>query len=133
VRGGDGTLAAIASQAAARLYGLEILESSVQEDSRNATSFWVIARPEEAATPERATRLVVLLDAPAGSDTLSAMVASLYRTGFEVVFVSSLPLPGGIFGFRYLLSCSADEPVALEAVDSALEPADRVLRLGWFD
>ncbi len=137
VGSGDGTLAAVASAAAARLYELEILDRSIQEDPRNATSFWVIARVSEAPGHPKARRLVLSLDAPAGAEALSATVASLHAAGLDVVFVSSAPLPGEIFGFRYLISLSAERPVALDhvskAIASAASAGGDALALGWFD
>jgi prephenate dehydratase len=123
---GDGSLAAVASVAAARLYGLEILERAIQENPQNATSFWAIARVEDAPTPSSADRLVILVEAPAGSPALSRIIAKLQEAGFTVVFINSTPLPGKLYGFRYLISLAAAKPVAAPALESS------VLRLGWF-
>jgi prephenate dehydratase len=133
----DGSLAAVASAAAGRLYRLEVLDRSIQEDSRNATSFWVIARPDDARGLDEAVHLVVLLEAPPGSPALSATVASLHEAGLEVLFVNSKPVPGGLYGFRYLLSLSAPRPVSRNRVDLAIREGTaaggRALRIGWFD
>jgi prephenate dehydratase len=135
VRAGDGSVAAVASAAAARLYDLEILDRSIQEDPRNATSFWVIARPEDAPKPAAARRLVLSLSAAAGTESLSATIASLHETGLDVVFVSSAPLPGEIFGFRYLISLASEGVVARDSVSKALasaSPGAPAVVLGWF-
>lgn len=134
---GDGTHAAVASVAAARLYGLEILAEDIHEDPDNATSFWVLARPGEVTVPENVTRFVALLDAPAGSRALSETIASLHEVGFNVVFSNSRPLPGELYGFRYLLSFAAREPVETKRIRATLASmADlgdaRLLPLGWF-
>jgi prephenate dehydratase len=126
----DGTLAAVASAAAAHLYGLEILERAIQENPQNATSFWAIVRTDDAATPSTADRLVIRFDAPAGSAALSRIVANLHDAGFAVVFINSTPLPGKLYGFRYLISLGAAKPVPAQRVASAL--GSGVLRLGWF-
>jgi prephenate dehydratase len=127
---GDGGLAAVASLAAARLYGLEVLDRAIQEDSQNATSFWVLAHVEGAPAIGEARRLVLLLEAPAGSDVLSETLARLHEAGLGVVFVESTPLPGALYGFRYLISLASEEPVATERVEQAT--GGRALRLGWF-
>jgi prephenate dehydratase len=137
VRQSDGSLAAVSSAAAARLYGLEILDASIQEDPRNATSFWVIARADDEPIVNPVKRVVLLVDAPCGSPALSAAVASLYRTGLEVEFVESTPLAGGSHGFRYLLALSSAKPVPRDRIDRAIHAASavggRALRLGSFD
>ncbi len=124
---GDGSLAAVGSAAAARLYGLEILERAIQENPQNATSFWAIVRAPDALAPSSADRLVIRMDVPAGSPALSAIVAKLHKAGFAVIFVNSTPLPGKLYGFRYLISLAAAKPVAPPALDSG------ILRLGWFE
>lgn len=132
VQNGDGSLAAVASQAAARLYGLEILDAAIQADPDNATSFWVIARAGDVVAPASARRLVLLVDAPVDSSVLSDTVSDLDALGFRVVFVNSRPLPGELYGFRYLLALEAETAVASEAVGAALA-SKSILRLGWFD
>jgi prephenate dehydratase len=135
---GDGTLAAVASVAAGRLYGLEALDEAIQEDPHNATSFWVIARPKDITVPETAGQFVLLLDAPAGSRVLSDAVSSLRDVGLVVVFTNSVPLPGELYGFRYLIAFAAEQPVATQQITSAIESVSRsrggsLLPLGWFD
>ncbi len=133
----DGSVAAIASAGAVQLYDLDILDAAIQESPDNATSFWVIARPDNAPALVEADRLVIAIDAPAGSPVLSKVVANLARSGFAVVFINSAPLPGILYGFRYLLSLAADQRVARRVVDSAVRadgaPGARVLVLGWFE
>ena len=130
VKDGDGSLAAVASLAAARLYGLEVLDRAIQEDPHNATSFWVLARAEDAPQANAATRLVLLLEAPPGSDVLSETVARLHEAGLSVVFVESRPLPGELYGFRYLISLASETIVSTERLERATR--GRALRLGWF-
>jgi prephenate dehydratase len=123
---GDGTLAAVASPAAARLYGLEILDRDIQENPDNATSFWAIARVEDAPALSAADRLVLRVETASGSPALSRMIARLHEAGFAVVFINSAPLAGKLYGFRYVISLAAAKPVAEPALESG------VLRLGWF-
>jgi prephenate dehydratase len=127
---GDGSLAAVASPAAARLYGLEILERAIQENPQNATSFWAITRAPDAPAPSSADRLVIRIEAQTGSSELSETIARLHEAGFAVVFINSTPLPGKLYGFRYLISLAAARPVAAPRIASALDRG--VLRLGWF-
>lgn len=132
VKNGDGTVAAVASLAAARLYGLEIIAEAIQEDPHNATSFWVITRVEDAPSVDEASRLVLLVEAPVDSPILSDTIASLDDLRFNVVFINSRPLPGELYGFRYLVSLEADEPVATARLH-AVASADQILIVGSFD
>ena len=133
---GDGTTAAVASAAAARLYGLEILDRAVQENRQNATSFWVLARSEDTPVPPAADRLVMVIEAPPRSAALSLISAGLHATGFDIVFVNSRPLPGELYGFRYLVSLAANTTVSSARIESAITAntpkGARALRLGLF-
>jgi len=135
VQNSDEHIAAVASVAAARLYGLDVIESAIQADPHNATSFWILAKPESARVGESGTRLVLLLEAPSGSSIFSETMARLADAGLAVVIVNSTPLPGALYGFRYLVSLVSERPIPTERLSTALEPATRagsVLRLGWF-
>lgn len=132
----DGSLAAVASAAAARLYGLEILTRTIQENRQNATSFWILARVEDASGPETIDRLVILVDAPPGSSALSAISADLHAIGLEIVFVNSRPLPGALYGYRFLVSLASATNVPRDRLEAALAgrtpTGGRVLVLGSF-
>jgi prephenate dehydratase len=133
---GDGTLAAVGSLAAGKLYGLTILERAIQENHDNATSFWAIQRADTWAPDPAANRLVVSLEAETGSAAFSALMAAMHEPHFSVVFVNSTPLPGKLYGFRYIVLLAAPSPVPRERVDTVLascrECGGRVLLLGAF-
>jgi prephenate dehydratase len=133
---GDGTLAAVAGLAAGKLYGLTVLERSIQENRDNATSFWAIERPADWTPEPAANRIVMLLEAEAGSAAFSTVIAALKEAQFSNVFVNSTPLPGKLYGFRYLVSLAAPRPVRRERIDAALascrDRGGRSLLIGAF-
>jgi prephenate dehydratase len=58
---GDPTRAAIASELAARTYGLEVLASNIEDADHNTTRFLVLAREPEDADPDEGPMLTTLV------------------------------------------------------------------------
>ncbi len=83
-----------------------------------AQNVWTInagPRPPE----KHPDRLLVTIDAPAGSKAFSLVVAGLSRVGFMVTGVASVALPDNAFGFRYLIELAADKPeLSLRVTDA---------------
>lgn len=76
---GDGTIAAIASPAAASVYHLQILFSNIQDERSNATNFVVIQGAGRNFSEQNPTRLVVRIEVSSGSDTLTRLLDALNR------------------------------------------------------
>lgn len=64
---GDGTCAAITSKIAAKIYGLEVLETNIQDNENNHTRFVIIARSLKAKTGADKTSIVFSTDNKPGS------------------------------------------------------------------
>lgn len=65
--GSDGSLAAIASSTAAKLYGLEIIQSNVQDVKNNFTRFVIISKELRSKTGRDKTSIVFSTDDRPGS------------------------------------------------------------------
>jgi prephenate dehydratase len=132
---GEGTLAALAAPAAGRLYALETLAEGVQDDRHNATSFWAIVKADSRALEPGPNRLVVKIEAPAGSRIVSAAIVALAAARFDVVNVNQAPLGGPIHGYRYVFLLGSAEPGSLAAVQAALaairEPGRALVLGAW--
>lgn len=64
---GDGNIAAIAGEMAARIYSLEILHSKIQDQSNNSTRFLVLADEETSPTGKDKTSIIVFAENKPGS------------------------------------------------------------------
>jgi prephenate dehydratase len=117
---GDTSMAAVAGPAAAKLFGLTLLAERIQDNKDNRTSFWVIEKAQTKLAEEHPDRVVINLDAPAGSRVFSTVVAGALRVGFSVLHVNSAPLPGKLFGYRYTITLAAERPVLLLRVTDNL-------------
>jgi prephenate dehydratase len=126
VAAGTGGNAAVAGPAAAELYGLDALAERIQDNKDNATSFFAIAKTIEKLDQQHADRIAVTLDSPPASKTFSLVVAALSKVGFTVVTVNSVPLPGPLFGYRYMLMLASDQPTLLLRATDAIARDSRV-------
>jgi prephenate dehydratase len=126
VAAGTGGNAAVAGPEAAELYGLDPLAERIQDNKDNATSFFAIAKTMEKLDQQHADRIAVSLDSPPASKTFSLVVAALSKVGFTVVTVNSVPLPGPLFGYRYMLVLAADQPTLLLRATDAIARDSRV-------
>jgi chorismate mutase/prephenate dehydratase len=98
---GDRTIAAIASSAAAKTYGLAILAQGIQSSSGNATRFVEISpRPAPLAEGTRAKTSMVLslADRPGA---LGEILQRFAAKGLSLTKIESRPIPEAPFTYRF--------------------------------
>jgi chorismate mutase/prephenate dehydratase len=118
---GDRTLAAIASSAAAKRYGLAIVAQGIQSTAGNATRFVEIAlRPAPLAegTPAKTSLVLALADRPG---VLGEILMRFAARGLSLTKLESRPIPEAPFTYRFyadVLGHAASEPflAALEDI-----------------
>ncbi|MGM9629432.1 bifunctional chorismate mutase/prephenate dehydratase [Butyricicoccus sp.] len=88
---GDPTKAAICSEAAAKLYGLEILETGVNDGDYNQTRFIAVQRALSAQPEDTRVSLVLTLPHVVGS--LYGSLAVFADYGLNMTEIHSRPLP----------------------------------------
>jgi prephenate dehydratase len=127
----DLSVAAIASEFAAREYGAEILASSVEDDPKNFTRF-ALLQPESAATesiPDADATTLVL--------TVANQPGALFRTlepfalnNVDLMSLVSRPLVGAPWHYRFFLevAAAASEPNMAKAL-AELQPRTVELRV----
>ncbi|MBA3396848.1 MAG: prephenate dehydratase [Deltaproteobacteria bacterium] len=98
---GDRTLAAIASAAAAKTYGLAIVTQGIQTSAGNATRFVEIA-PRPAPLPDDATAktslVLSLADRPGA---LGEVLMRFATRGLSLTKIESRPIPEAPFTYRF--------------------------------
>lgn len=107
---GDGTLAAISSESCAAQYGLEILQSHIQNTDNNYTRFIIIEK--EPRLYPGANKLSLLFSLPDEPGSLSRVLARFAASSLNLTKLESRPDEGS--NFRYLfyadLEASVGEP-----------------------
>ncbi|MGD1064770.1 MAG: prephenate dehydratase [Terracidiphilus sp.] len=124
---GDPHAAAIASEAAAAIYGAEILERDIEDNPENYTRFFLVRRAGEAETGQELTdqeankmSIAFTLENRAGS--LVAALSALSAMGTNLTKIESRPVQGKPWEYIFYVDCqigsSAEGTRALEALDA---------------
>ncbi len=96
---GDPGVAALSSRSCAKLYGLEILMSSVQDSDNNYTRFICISKNLEIYPGADHTSLMMVIRDEPG--TLHHVLARFYVLGINMHKLESRPIPGRNWEYRF--------------------------------
>jgi prephenate dehydratase len=123
---GDGTIAAIASTAAANVYQLKVLFSDIQDDQGNATTFLIAQAAGRDFLERHPTRLIVRLDSSQDDDALTQLVEALHRLSFRLINVDN-ESTGKLGSYRFALVFDSKRGADLEEIQSTLRPTSASL------
>jgi prephenate dehydratase len=121
-----GTMAAIASSAAARVYQLQVLFPNIQDDQHNATNFLVIQAAGRDFLEQNPTRLIVRLDVAQGADALTRLLEALQHLSFALTSVDSAP-SGTLGSYRFALILDSPCGANLRQIQATLRPTGAFL------
>ncbi len=99
----DPTLGAIASEEAARYYGLAILVAGVHAEASNVTRFVEIARESEACAADRPIKSSLILELPHRPGALLEALRIFGDRRINLMKLESRPIPGKPFQYRFYL------------------------------
>lgn len=105
--GGDPSVAAIASETAARVYGLEVLERGIQTQAGNFTRFVEVARESRPCPPDVPCRTTLLLTLAHQPGALGQVLVRFGERGVNLSRIESRPLPGAAWRYRFYLDLDA--------------------------
>jgi prephenate dehydratase len=101
----DRHAAAIASAAAARYYGAEILEADIEDNPENYTRFFLVRRSAEAHTDPEATKISIAFSVENRPGSLVAALSELSSLGTNLTKIESRPVHGKPWEYVFYVDC----------------------------
>ena len=109
---GDPSQAAVASEIAAKLYGLKILESSINHNKLNTTRFIILSN--QRIYREDAQKVSISFELPHKSGTLYNILSNMIYNGISMLMIESRPIPGRNWEYRFFVDMEgnlSDPPI----------------------
>lgn len=101
VKEGDKSQAAIASEIAGQLYGLELLKPSIQNNQGNATRFVILANRK--VYQKAADKISLCFELPHTSGSLYNMLGNFIFNHVNMIMIESRPIPGKNWEYRFFV------------------------------
>ena len=117
---GERSVAAIASQEAATVYGAEILVRGIEDDPENYTRFFLVERSPEAQTDADANKMSIAFTLENRPGSLVAALSALSAIGTNLSKIESRPVHGKPWEYIFYVDCqivtSSEGARALDAL-----------------
>ena len=105
----DPTLAAIASEETAALYGLSVLEKNINEDAENTTRFAVFSRSEAKTAPQKHSAFILLFTVNHIAGALAKAINVLGAYGYNMRVLRSRPLKAHSWQYYFYIEAEGDD------------------------
>lgn len=115
--------AAICSERAAQIYGLEVLERGIETDKHNFTRFLVVAdRDRCETTGGRVDKASIEFTLPHTQGSLSKILTILSFYDVNLTKIQSMPIIGREWEYRFYVDVVFDDPVRYRQSIDAIRP-----------
>jgi prephenate dehydratase len=101
----DRHAAAIASEAAARHYGAQILQAGIEDNPENYTRFFLVRRAAEAITDPESNKISLAFSVENRPGSLVAALAELAKIGANMTKIESRPVHGKPWEYIFYVDC----------------------------
>jgi len=125
---GDPTQAAVASEIAGKLYGLKILQSSIQNNKHNTTRFMILSN--KPVYREDASKVSISFEHFHRIGTLYNMLGHFIFNGVNMVRIQSRPVPDRDWEYRFFIDLEGNlEDAGIQNALSGIAAEARNLRI----
>lgn len=126
----DKSQAAVASQAAGKLYGLEALASGINHNKENTTRFIILTK--DRVYQKDAQKVSLCFELPHKSGTLYNMLGNLIYNGVNMRMIESRPILGKNWEYRFFVDIEGNlsQPSIQNAIKTMSEEAANLRILG---
>ena len=117
--------AAVCSEQAARIYGLEVLERGIETNKHNFTRFLIVAdRSSEAASTRgrKTDKASIVFTLPHTQGSLSKVLTILSFYDVNLTKIQSMPIIGREWEYRFYVDVSFEDPVRYRQSIEAIRP-----------
>ena len=124
--------AAICSAEAARLYGMKILEDSIEDNKHNFTRFLVACRPQRAdflRPLSEADKASIVFSLPHEEGSLSKVLTILSFYGINLTKIQSLPVIGHEWEYLFYIDLTFDSLTGYRQAIDAITPLVKSIRI----
>jgi len=102
---GDHHAAAIASEAAARYYGAQVLEANIEDNTENFTRFFLVRRAAEAVTDPQSNKISLAFSVENRPGSLVSALTKLSSLGTNLSKIESRPVHGKPWEYIFYVDC----------------------------
>jgi prephenate dehydratase len=102
--------AAIASQAAAKFYGAEILEAGIEDNPENFTRFFLVRRAAESRPDPEANKISLAFSVENRPGSLVVALNKLAALGTNLTKIESRPVHGKPWEYIFYVDCQMQSP-----------------------
>ena len=116
----DRRAAAIASEAAARQYGAEILAAGIEDNAENITRFFLVRRTAEAETDPKSNKISLAFALEHRPGSLVSALSAMAFMGINLTKIESRPVHGKPWEYIFYVDCKIQSAEEGERVIEAL-------------
>lgn len=124
--------AAICNASAARLYGMKILQESIEDNKHNFTRFLVVSNPNKAdflRPLDKANKASLVFSLPHEEGSLSQVLSILYFYKINLTKIQSLPIIGHEWEYMFYVDVTFDNLIRYRQSIDAIMPLTRELKV----
>jgi prephenate dehydratase len=118
----DRHAAAIASEAAARHYGAQILQAGIEDNPENYTRFFLVKRSRESVTDPESNKVSLAFAVENRPGSLVSALSELSTLGTNLTKIESRPVHGKPWEYIFYVDCQIHDPQEGTRAFEALRP-----------